>query len=106
LAIGLDGVKIPVLFFSPLRFLLTTFEKTKEIMDTEQKDLSQFTLTEDRHDQGRKHQVIFSGHMDSDLEIVASKEIQLLEGLEARLHQNLNNVIEIVRKFAVRAPSK
>lgn len=75
-------------------------------MDTEQKDFSPFILMEDRHDQARKHQIIFPGHMDSELEIVASKEIHLLEGLEARLHQNLNNVIEIVRKFAGRAPSK
>ncbi len=75
-------------------------------MNTEQKDPSQFILTEDRHDQARKHQIIFPGLRDTDLEIVAAKEIQLLEGLEARLHQNLNDVIEIVRKFVGRAPSK
>jgi len=74
-------------------------------MNTEQKDPSQFILMEDRHDQARKHQIIFPGLMVTDLEIVAAKEIQLLEGLEARLHQNLNDVIEIVRKFA-RTPSK
>ena len=75
-------------------------------MNTEQKDPSQFILTEDRHDQARKHQVAFPGLMDTDLEIVAAKEIQLLEGLEARLHQNVYDIIEIVGKLAVRAPSK
>ena len=75
-------------------------------MNTEQKDPSQFILTEDRHYHARKHQIIFPGLMDADLKIVAAKEIQLVEGLEARLHQNLNNVIEIVRKFGGRAPSK
>ena len=75
-------------------------------MNTEQKDPIQFTLTEDRHDEARRPQVIFPGLMDADLKIVATKEMQLLEGLEARLHQNLNVVIEIVRKFADRAHSK
>jgi len=74
-------------------------------MNTAQKDPGQFIPMSDQHDQARRHQVKFPRLMDADLKFVAAKELQLLEGLEARLHQKLYDVIEIIRKVANSVPS-
>ena len=70
-------------------------------MSTAQKDPIQFTPTEDRHDQAREQQMIFPRLLDADLKIVAAREIRP-EGMEARLHLTLYDIIEIVRKVGPR----
>ncbi|HMG92362.1 MAG TPA: hypothetical protein VK589_20030 [Chryseolinea sp.] len=72
-------------------------------MNPIQKDPSQFVSMADRCDQARKH--IFPRLMDDDMKFVAGIEIGLLEGLEARLHHKLCDVIENLRKLAYKIPS-
>ena len=55
-------------------------------MSTAQKDPRQFISTEVGRDHARKHQIIFPRLLDAKSEIVASKEIRLYQGFEARLH--------------------
>ena len=70
-----------------------------------QKDPSQLIPTEGRHDQAREHQTLFPRTIDSDAKLVAAIEIHLLEGLEARMHQKLHDVIDHLRKLADGMPS-
>ena len=62
-------------------------------MSTAQKDPIQFIANEDRHDHARKHQMIFPRSFYPDLEVVACKGMQFLEGLEARLYLNLYDIM-------------
>ena len=62
-------------------------------MDTIQKDPGTFILTEGRHDQAREHQMILPRTMESDVKLVASLEIQLMETLNARGQQEHHQVI-------------
>jgi len=74
-------------------------------MNKTQKDPTQFIPTEGRHDQARKHRILFPRIIDSDAKLVAAIEIQLLEGLEARHQQKLHEVIEHLRKLADGMPT-